>query len=113
MNHIQYLVIVYNGKESAKGQIYIIYIYICKLNHFAVHCKSIVLQFKKNSCKYNLKKKISISCSGSFLNGDNRKERFYIKYKNKGKEPHMVPDRRVVQFLLFDFLIMSESNEIC
>ena len=44
-NYIQYLVITYNGKESEKEYIYI------KLNHFAVylkHCKSTILQFKKN-----------------------------------------------------------------
>ena len=47
-NHIQYLIITYNGKE------YIFFLYI-KLNHFAVHlkltqhCNSRMLQFKKMS----------------------------------------------------------------
>ena len=44
-NYIQYLIIIYNGKESKK-----LYVYN---NHFAVHlkitqhCKSTILQFKK------------------------------------------------------------------
>ena len=43
--YIQYLVITYNGKESEKECVY--------MSHFAVHlkhCKSTILQFKKNSC---------------------------------------------------------------
>ena len=42
-NYFQYLVIIYNGKESEKEYI-CIYVY---LNHFAVyvkHCKSTILQ---------------------------------------------------------------------
>ena len=57
-NHIQYLVITYNGKESEKVHIEnILYI---KLNHFAVylkltqHCESTILQFLE---KVKLKKK--------------------------------------------------------
>ena len=43
-NYIQYLIIIYNGKESEKEYIYVY------LNHFAVHlnltqhCKSTLLQ---------------------------------------------------------------------
>ena len=54
-NHIQYLVITYNGKESEKEYIYI-YINV-ELNHFAVflkHCKSTILQFKKDKRVYQI-----------------------------------------------------------
>lgn len=51
-NYIQYLMVNHNGKEYFKKNVYIhIHIY---LNHFAVqknltqHCKSTVLQLKKN-----------------------------------------------------------------
>ena len=51
-NYIQYLVIIYAGKESEKEYIYFMYIY---LNLFVVHlkltqlCKSTMLQFKRKS----------------------------------------------------------------
>ena len=59
-NSTQYLVIIYIGKESEKGWIYV----YAQLNHFAVHlkltqhCKSTIFQYKiktkKNKMKINV-----------------------------------------------------------